>query len=98
MTVFAEDVGLVVLKNLSTAVADGGDVFAVIERSAAERSNNYVPIMVPNVPSQGILYRKVLQQAGILLRNVSFVESHWTGTLVGDLIEMVSIRTVARGP
>lgn len=92
-----EGVGLVVLKKLTTAVADGDDVLAVIGGSAVNQNDNCVPIMVPNAPSQGTLYHKVLQQAGILPHQVSFVESHGTGTPVGDPIEMESIRTVFGG-
>ena len=92
-----EGVGLVVLKKLSIAVADGDDVLAVIGGSAVNQNDNCVPIMVPNAPSQGTLYHKVLQQAGILPHQVSFVESHGTGTPVGDPIEMESIRTVFGG-
>ena len=93
-----EGVGLVVLKELSTAVADGDNVLAVIGGSAVNQNDNSVPIMVPNAPSQGTLYHKVLQQAGILPHQVSFVESHGTGTPVGDPIEMESIRSVFGGP
>lgn len=92
-----EGVGLVVLKKLSVAVADGDDVLGVIGGSAVNQNDNCVPITVPNAVSQGTLYHKVAQQAGILPHKVSFVESHGTGTPVGDPIEMDSIRTVFGG-
>ncbi|KAL9093882.1 MAG: hypothetical protein Q9165_003805 [Trypethelium subeluteriae] len=93
-----EGVGLVVLKKLSDAVTEGDDILAVIGGSAVNQNDNCVPITVPNAPSQGNLYHKVAQQAGVLPHHVSFVESHGTGTPVGDPIEMDSIRTVFGGP
>lgn len=92
-----EGVGLVVLKTLSAAVADGNRILAVIGGSAVNQNDNCVPITVPNAPSQGTLYHQVAKQAGILPHQVSFIESHGTGTPVGDPIEMDSIRTVFGG-
>ncbi|KAK3938475.1 Methylphloroacetophenone synthase [Diplogelasinospora grovesii] len=93
-----EGVGLVVLKKLSAAVADGDDIRAVIGGSAVNQNDSCVPIMVPHSSSQGVLYRRVAQQAGVLPHQVSFVESRGTGTPVGDPIEMESIRAVFGGP
>ncbi|KAI9661722.1 MAG: Type I Iterative PKS [Bathelium mastoideum] len=92
-----EGIGLVVLKKLSAAVAEGDDILAVIGGSAINQNDNCVPITVPHAPSEANLYRKVAQQAEILPHQVSFVESHGTGTPVGDPIEMDSIRTVFGG-
>ena len=93
-----EGVGLVVLKKLSAAVADGDDILGVIAGSAVNQNNNCVPIMVPHSSSQSHLYQRVADQAGISPRDVSFVEAHGTGTPVGDPIEMESIRRVFGGP
>ncbi|KAJ5297788.1 hypothetical protein N7508_008037 [Penicillium antarcticum] len=93
-----EGFGLVVLKKLSAAVADGDNILAVIGSSAVNQNDNSVPITVPNASSQETLYRKAAQQAGIQSHQVSFVESHGTGTSVGDPIEMESIRNAFGGP
>jgi acyl transferase domain-containing protein/acyl carrier protein len=93
-----EGFGLVVLKKLSAAVADGDDILAVIGGSAVNQNDSCVPITVPNASSQETLYRKAAQQAGITPHQVSFVESHGTGTPVGDPIEMESIRHAFGGP
>lgn len=93
-----EGVGLVVLKKLSAAVADGDDILGIIAGSAVNQNNNCVPIMVPHSSSQSHLYQRVADQAGISSRDVSFVEAHGTGTPVGDPIEIESIRRVFGGP
>ncbi|TQS33501.1 hypothetical protein Golomagni_06152, partial [Golovinomyces magnicellulatus] len=92
-----EGLGLVMLKKLSNAVADGDDVLAVIGGSAINQNDSCVPITVPNAPSQQNLYQNAAKQAGIKPQQVSFVEAHGTGTPVGDPIEMDSIRNVFGG-
>lgn len=92
-----EGLGLVVLKKLSTAMADGDHVLAVIAGSAVNQNDSCVPITVPHVRSQSKLYRHVADVAGVLPHQVSFVEAHGTGTPVGDPIEMDSIRNVFGG-
>ena len=92
-----EGVGLVMLKKLTNALADGDAILGVIAASAINQNNNCVPITVPHSPSQGMLYRQVADQAGIRPHDVTFVEAHGTGTPVGDPIEMESIRDVFGG-
>jgi acyl transferase domain-containing protein/acyl carrier protein/SAM-dependent methyltransferase len=93
-----EGVGLVVLKKLTTALADGDNVLGVIAGSAVNQNSNSTYITVPHSPSQTSLYRKVSALSGIDPGNVSFVEAHGTGTPVGDPIEFSSIREVFAGP
>lgn len=92
-----EGLGLVVLKKLSAAVADGDDILGVLAGSAVNQNLNCVPITVPHQDSQGELYEKVAKMAGISPKDVSFVEAHGTGTPVGDPIEIESIRRVFGG-
>lgn len=89
-----EGAGLVVLKKLSAAVADGDTVLGVIAGSAVNQNTNATYITVPHSGSQIELYRKVSSLAGIDPGDVSFVEAHGTGTPVGDPIEIESIRQV----
>ena len=92
-----EGVGLVVLKKLSAAVADGDNILGVIAGSAVNQNENSTYITVPHSPSQIDLYKKVSSLAGIDPKDVSFVEAHGTGTPVGDPIEFESIRKVFGG-
>ena len=92
-----EGAGLVVLKRLSTAIADGDPIAAIIAGSAVSQSENCTPITVPNSASQIDLYRKVTSIAGVDPMNVSFVEAHGTGTIIGDPVECESIRQVFGG-
>lgn len=90
--------GLVVLKRLSDALRDADNIVGVIAGSAVNQNDNCVPITVPHTSSQGNLYEKVTEMAGVKPSKVTFVEAHGTGTPVGDPIEMESIRRVFGGP
>ena len=89
--------GLVVLKRLSDALRDDDRILGVIAGSAVNQNDNCVPITVPHTSSQGNLYERVTEQAGVVPSKVAFVEAHGTGTPVGDPIEMESIRRVFGG-
>lgn len=74
-----EGAGMIVLKKLSTALADGDVVIGVIASSAANQNSSCSPITVPHSDSQSTLYRRVLKDAGIQAQDVSYVEAHGTG-------------------
>ena len=92
-----EGIGLVHIKRLSAAIADGDNVLGVIAGSAVNQNQNCTAITVPHNGSQVELYKKVCSIAGLAPSSVSFVEAHGTGTPVGDPIEFESIRQVFGG-
>lgn len=69
-----EGIGVVVLKRLDDAIADGDFIRGVIVGSAVNQNSNCVPITVPHAASQAALYRKAAQQAAIDPKTVDFVE------------------------
>ncbi|KAB5575475.1 hypothetical protein GE09DRAFT_1200074 [Coniochaeta sp. 2T2.1] len=89
-----EGVGLVVLKSLAKAKADGDNILGIILSSSVKQSSNKVPITVPYSPSQTELYRKVLNMANVSANDVSYLEAHGTGTPIGDPQEFEGIRDV----
>ncbi len=83
-----EGVGCVLLKPLSRALADGDRIHAVIRGSAINhggRANGYT---VPSPAAQRDVVRAALEQAGLSARDVSYIEAHGTGTVLGDPIEV----------
>ncbi|KAK0723563.1 hypothetical protein B0T26DRAFT_263600 [Lasiosphaeria miniovina] len=92
-----EGAGLVLLKSLARARADGDSILAVITGSAVNHGANCSPISVPVSASQSALYKKALSISGTNPKHVSFVEAHGTGTPVGDPIECESIRRTFGG-
>ncbi|KAI1748007.1 beta-ketoacyl synthase [Xylaria castorea] len=93
-----EGAGIIVLKRLSTALADGDLVLGVIAGSAVNQGANCSAIQVPHSGSQHKLYRRALARGGLNATDVTYVEAHGTGTPVGDPIEYESIKMTFEDP
>ncbi|MDR0457665.1 MAG: beta-ketoacyl synthase, partial [Burkholderiaceae bacterium] len=92
----AEGSGLLLLKPLERALADGDVIHAVIAGSGVN-SDGYTPggISVPGTATQAALMRDVYARSGIDPHTFSYFEAHGTGTAVGDPIEARAIGQVA---
>ena len=90
----SEGAGVVVLKRLSDAVADGDRVLAVIRGSAVNQDGRSNGLMAPNPAAQMAVLRSAYADAGVDVRDVDYVEAHGTGTLLGDPIEARALGTV----
>lgn len=96
----SEGAALVVLKPLSAAQADGDRIYAVIYGSATNHDGFSNGIMAPNKEAQKNLLRIAYQQAGVAPSEVQYVETHGTGTALGDQIEveaLADVLSVGRG-
>ncbi|WP_288255010.1 type I polyketide synthase [uncultured Hydrogenophaga sp.] len=83
-----EGCGVLVLKRLSDAQADGDRVLAVIRGSAANQDGRSGGLTVPNGPAQEAVIRAALADAGLSPADIDYVEAHGTGTTLGDPIEV----------
>ncbi|WP_086003462.1 type I polyketide synthase [Nocardiopsis gilva] len=91
----ADGVGVVVLKPLDRALADGDDVYAVIRGTASGndgQASGY--LMAPAVEGQLRTMLAAYADAGIDPATVDYVEAHGTGTSVGDPVELEALGTV----
>jgi len=86
--------GLLVLKPLSRAVADGDRIHAVIRGSAVNSDGRSNGLMAPNGQAQERLLRAACRQAGVDPSEVQYVEAHGTGTHLGDPIEARALGAV----
>ncbi|MCE0556897.1 type I polyketide synthase [Motilimonas sp. E26] len=84
----SEGAGLVVVKKLSDAIADGDNVLAVIKASGVNQDGQTSGITVPNGDAQQRLLKKSLAKAGFTGADIQYAEAHGTGTAVGDPIEV----------
>jgi len=96
-TVFGSGVGMVMLRRLEDALADGDKIYAVIRSTAVNNDGNQkVGYMAPGVKGQMSVIHEAIERAGVSARDISYVEAHGTGTNVGDPIEIESISKVYR--
>lgn len=93
----SEGGGLVVLKLLDQALAEGDQILGVISGIATNQGRLSSSITVPHSPAQKKLHQTVLRQAGMNSDQVCYVEAHGTGTQAGDPLEVASIREVFGG-
>ncbi len=91
-----EGCGMIVLKRLLDAVADGDNVLAVIRGSAVNQDGASGGLTVPSGPSQEAVIRRALENGGVTPSQVSYIEAHGTGTSLGDPIEMGALGSVFR--
>jgi acyl transferase domain-containing protein/acyl carrier protein len=92
-----EGCGVVALKRLSDAEAAGDRIFAVIRGSAVNHDGVSAGITVPNGQSQVAVLRQALADARVDPNQVGFLESHGTGTSLGDPLELEAIGAVFGG-
>ncbi len=90
----SEGAGLVVLKPLSMALADGDPIYAVIRGSAVNQDGRSNGLMAPNPLAQQAVLREAYGRAGVSPDQVQYVEAHGTGTFLGDPIEAKALGTV----
>jgi polyketide synthase 12/epothilone polyketide synthase D len=83
----SEGAGVVVLKHLAQAIADGDRVYAVIRATAVNQDGRTPGMTVPNQEAQEALLRQACRAAGVSPAMIGYVEAHGTGTAVGDPIE-----------
>jgi len=92
----AEGVGMVVLKKLSAAERDGDHIYGVIRSSAENHGGRAQSPTAPNPKAQAELLKAVYSQAGIDPRTVGYIETHGTGTELGDPIEINGLKSAFR--
>ncbi len=88
-----EGCGIVVLKRLREAEADGDRIWGVIRGSAVNQDGASPGLTVPNGASQERVIGAALSDAGLTPLDVDYLEAHGTGTTVGDPIELRAAAT-----
>ncbi len=89
-----EGAGVVILKPLAHALADGDQIYAVIRATAVNQDGRTAGISFPNRVSQEACIVDALRLADIPPDSVQYVEAHGTGTPVGDPIEAAALGAV----
>ena len=89
-----EGCGVVVLKRLADALAEGDRVLAVIRGTAVNEDGRSSVLTAPSGPAQENVIREALRNARISPADVSYIEAHGTGTAIGDPIEVEALAEV----
>ncbi|HVI46024.1 MAG TPA: SDR family NAD(P)-dependent oxidoreductase [Chitinophaga sp.] len=87
-----EGVGIVILKSLSKAEADGDHIYGVIRGTAENHGGKANTLTSPNPAAQKDLLLSAYRSANIDPRAVSYIETHGTGTPLGDPIETEGLK------
>lgn len=91
-TLFSDGVGVMVLKPLARALADGDHVHAIIRGTAINNDGSRkIGYTAPSLQGQVDVIRAAQRAAGVGAETVSCIEAHGTGTLLGDPIELQAL-------
>nr|QVV57685.1 malonyl CoA-acyl carrier protein transacylase [Myxococcales bacterium] len=93
-----EGCGMLVLKRLSDAQRDRDPIIALLRGSATNQDGRSTGLTAPNVLSQQALLRQALENARVAPSDIGYVETHGTGTALGDPIEVEALKEVLGGP
>jgi amino acid adenylation domain-containing protein len=97
-TVFGDGAGLVVLRRLDEALADGDRVIAVIRGWAVNNDGaDKAGYAAPSVGAQAAVIKAAQASAGVSPAEIGYVEAHGTGTALGDPIEVAALAEAFEG-
>ena len=96
-TVFGRGVGIVVLKRFNEALADRDHVYAVIKGTALNNDGlQKVGFTAPRVDGQAAVIEAAQRMAGVEPESITYIETHGTGTELGDPIEIAALSRAFR--
>ncbi|MFU8872798.1 amino acid adenylation domain-containing protein [Micromonospora sp. SL4-19] len=96
-TIGSSGAGVVALKRLDDAIADGDTIHAVLLGSAINNDGaRKVGYTAPGVDGQAEVIGAALDAAGVSARTVGYVEAHGTGTVLGDPVEVAALTQAYR--
>ena len=96
-TIFGSGAGVVLLKRLEDAVADGDRIYAVIRGVGVNNDGaGKVGFTAPSADGQAIAIEQALAVAGVDARDISYIECHGTATPLGDPIEVAGLTKAFR--
>jgi 3-oxoacyl-[acyl-carrier-protein] synthase II len=90
----SEGCGIVVLKRLSDAIADRDNIRAILLGSASNQDGRTSSITTPSSLSQQAVIQQALVNSKVKASQVSYLETHGTGTSLGDAIELEALTQV----
>jgi 3-oxoacyl-[acyl-carrier-protein] synthase II len=90
----SEGCGVIILKRLGDAIEEGDRILAVLQGSAVNQDGRTSSITTPSSLAQQAVIRQALANSRIESNEVSYIETHGTGTSLGDSIEVEALSAV----
>ena len=91
-TVWGEGVAAVIVKPLDKAINDHDNIYAVIKATVVNQDGNSIGMSAPNTLAQADMLLSAWDKAGIDADTLTYIETHGSGTPLGDSIEIDAIR------
>lgn len=90
--IFGNGVGLVVLKRLADALADGDCIHAIVKAAALNNDgSSKASYAAPGLAGQAAVIKRAYAEAGIQPATIGYIEAHGTGTVMGDPVEIAGL-------
>ncbi|OEH48425.1 Polyketide synthase PksJ [Legionella parisiensis] len=93
----SEGCGVVVVKRLRDAIKDNNQIHAVIKSIVMNQDGGGMGMAAPNIEAQIAMHQSVLEQAHLAASDIDYIETHGTGTVVGDSVEFNAIQHIHQG-
>jgi acyl transferase domain-containing protein len=94
--VLGEGAGVLLLKRLDHALRDGDRIYAVLDGGAINNDGRTMGITTPNPAAQRDVIQQALAAADCVAADIGYVETHGTGTMIGDPMELKALTEVFR--
>ena len=89
-----EGCGVLVLQTLEQAIIEGRKIYGIIDGSAINHDGDTMGVTTPNPQAQYELIQSALSDGMVQAQSISYVETHGTGTLIGDPIELKALTKI----
>jgi acyl transferase domain-containing protein/phosphopantetheinyl transferase (holo-ACP synthase) len=91
-TLLGEGLGMVVLKRMADAVANGDRIYAVIKGIGSSSDGQGTSMLAPSDEGEAMAIARAYEMADLSPHTVGLLEAHGTGTPTGDLVELTAIQ------
>lgn len=93
----SEGCAVVILKRLSDAIKDQNKIHAVTKSIIMNQDGGGMGMAAPNMEAQVAMHHSVLEKAHLAASDIDYIETHGTGTVLGDAVELQAIQSIHQG-
>lgn len=93
----SEGCGVVIVKRLSDAIRDNNKIYALIKSMVINQNGDGTGLAAPSTNAQIAMHQATLEHAHLTAGEIDYIETHGTGTTVGDPVEFNAIQSIHQG-